>query len=159
MVLAPGIDRYIRANCGEAGGVRRKLHEISNRRIGRSTGGENGNVLGCKEFVNPPETLARFRRTLPLTHAKIIRLLYIRSQPPGHSREAHTSSFDFLEFFFGLRNRATPAWSLGPTIRAGLACGIVKLKLDLAGSRKRPRLVFGQSQFSSLHLQLFPCAF
>jgi hypothetical protein len=41
------------------------------------------------------------------------------------------------------RNWVHRARSILPTVRAGLACGIVKLKLDLAGSRKRARLVFG----------------
>ena len=49
--------------------------------------------------------------------------------------------------FSSARNCVCRARSIPTTIRAGLACGIVKLKLDLAGSRKRPRLVFGRSQF------------
>lgn len=47
-----------------------------------------------------------------------------------------------ISFRRGTGFRVSGRW--GPAIRAGLACGIVKLKLDLAGSRKRPRLVFGQ---------------
>src|SRR5688572_13202888 len=67
-------------------------------------------------------------------------------QPPSHFllpfQKVRNPAFDFLEFFFAPRNRGAVARSVCPTIRAGLACGIVKLKLDLAGSRKRPRLVF-----------------
>ena len=66
--------------------------------------------------------------------------------------------FDFLYFFLAPRNRARWAWSVGPTIRAGLACGIVKLKLDLAGSRKRPRLVFAWSRRPANFSDL-PCVF
>src|SRR5688500_19887265 len=58
----------------------------------------------------------------------------------------------FSEFFFALRNPAGLGGSVAPTIRAGLACGIVKLKLDLAGSRKRPRLVFAWAQIGRAHV-------
>ena len=69
------------------------------------------------------------------------------------------SSFYFLGFFFAARNRVARAWSVWPTIRAGLACGIVKLKLDLAGSRKRPRLVFGRFALLQLTSIIFSCVF
>lgn len=64
---------------------------------------------------------------------------------------ARASASTNLEFFLHPRNRCARAWSNLPTIRVGLAYGIVKLKLDLAGSRKRPRLVFGWSPISCPH--------
>ena len=116
------------------------------------------NPLLCMALNERFRMLARFPRCFPQSLVtKFLRRSFNSSAATTgvlHGLGRGRSCFYFLEFFVAARNRAARLWSVWPTIRAGLACGIVKLKLDLAGSRKRPRLVFGQWQFSSLLILL-----
>jgi hypothetical protein len=152
------------ANRVDRRSTRRKLHGELGVRWKPLIGQTSVNSLACTTLIREIGILARFPRYSPQSLvAELLRrsfsIVFLPLRVPAHGFGRARGCFHFLEFFFASRNRVARAWSVWPTIRAGLACGIVKLKLDLAGSRKRPRLVFGQSQLSSLTYFTLTCVF